>query len=84
MSSTVTISKTEFEKLLERIKTLESFVFGKRKVARAKNAKTPDEILTPRQEAILQKKYDKAKADFAKGEGVVVSSVEEMMKALRP
>jgi hypothetical protein len=32
MSQTVTISKTEFEKLLERIKTLESFVFGKNKI----------------------------------------------------
>lgn len=84
MSNTITISKTEFEKLIERIKTLESFVFGKGHVKKIKNIKTPDEILTPRQEAILQKKYEKAKADFAKGEGVVVSSVEEMMKALRP
>ncbi len=104
MSQTVTISKTEFEKLTERIKKLEAYVFGKKpngadqgKQVRAvvkkykteklkgtlKMMKTPDEILTPRQEAILTKQYEKAKRDFARGEGVVVTSVDEMMKHLR-
>lgn len=82
MSQTVTITKTEFEKLLERIKTLEFFVFGKGQAVRSKKSKTPDEILTRRQEAILQKKYEKAKADFAKGEGIISDNVDELMDYL--
>jgi hypothetical protein len=45
--------------------------------------KTEDEILTPRQEAILKRKYEKAKRDFAQGRGFVAHSVDEMMTQLR-
>lgn len=83
MSNTITINKTEFENLIERIKTLESFVFGKGQTKRVKNIKTPDEILTPRQEAILTRKYEKAKKEIAAGKGFVAHSVEEMMEQLR-
>ncbi len=44
---------------------------------------TPDEVLTPRQEAILTKKYEKARKEIERGEGVTVNSVDEMMKYLR-
>ena len=37
MNQTVTISKTEFEKLTERIKKLEAWVFGKNQILSAIN-----------------------------------------------
>ncbi len=44
---------------------------------------TQDEILTPKQEAILKKKYEKAKKEIAEGKGFVAHSAEEMMEQLR-
>ncbi len=44
--------------------------------------KFPEEILTPRQEAVLTEKWQKAKKELAKGNGVTVSTVKEMITYL--
>jgi len=42
-----------------------------------------DEILSPEQDAILRKKYKKAKKEIAEGKGFAAHSVDEMMRQLR-
>ena len=43
----------------------------------------PDEILTPKQEAVLNRKLKQALADIKKGDFYTATSVEEMMRQLR-
>lgn len=57
--------------------------FANRTLSIGFSQSVPDETLTSQQEAILSKKYNKAKKEIAKGKGFVASSVEEMMLQLR-
>lgn len=44
---------------------------------------SPAEVLTSKQEAILTKKYRRARKEIRKGTGFVARSVDEMMSQLR-
>ncbi len=75
MSQTITLPKTAFENLLDRIGRLESAVFGKKEQFPAEYVK-----LTPR----AKKRYKKMEEDFKKGRNFYVAeSTEEFFKQLR-
>lgn len=62
MNQTITLPKTVFENLIERINRLESVVFGKKK------EKFPDEYVVLSDRA--KKRYKKMDKDFKKGKNV--------------
>lgn len=62
MNQTITIPKTVFQNLIERINKLESAVFGKKK------EQFPDEYVVLSERA--KKRYKKMDEDFKKGRNV--------------
>ena len=76
MSQTVSIPKTVFENLVERINKLEAVVFGKKK------EKFPDEYVVLSKRA--EKRYKKMDEAFKKGRNFYVADdVNTLLKELK-
>jgi len=74
MSQTITISKSVFEELIERINPLEAVVFGKKEKVKEEYVK-----LLP----TVKRRYKKMEEDIKKGRNIYIAkSTEEFFKQL--
>lgn len=82
LSAEKVASEYGFSSLQEAIRVFMA-QFANKNIAIGFSQTTPDEVLSPEQEARLTKIYNKAKKELAKGEGFVAHSADEMLSQLR-